>query len=83
MEEVAAFKGFKIGEEDEGRSVDISIDTVCTALSATWNANCKGGACKVCTYFHSCRATHSNNVHKANPELCKRWCQLQHGEAPG
>jgi hypothetical protein len=71
MEEVTAFKGFKIGQDEGERSADVSIDhTVCTDLSATWKGTGKkGGACKVCSYFWSCCATHSNNVHKANPEL--------------
>jgi hypothetical protein len=83
MEEVTAFKGFQIGEGDERRTADVAIDTVCTDLSATWKGTGKGGACKVCTYFCACCATQSNNVQKANPVLCERWCQLQHGEEHG
>jgi hypothetical protein len=82
MDEVAAFKGFRIGQDEGERSADVSIDTVCTDLSATWKGTGKGGACKVCSYFCSCCATHSKNVHKANPELCERWCQMQHGDKP-
>jgi hypothetical protein len=83
MEQVAGFKGFRIGEEEDGRTADISIDTVCTDLSATWKGTGKGGACKVCSYFCSCCSTHSDNVQKANPVLCERWCQIQHGNKPG
>eukprot|EP00978_Attheya_sp_CCMP212_P007077 scaffold16508_cov35-Attheya_sp.AAC.2 len=36
MEQVSSFKGFRIGEEEDGRSADVSIDTVCTDLSAKW-----------------------------------------------
>jgi hypothetical protein len=36
MEQVAAIKGFKIGEDQDGRSVDVYIDTICTDLSVTW-----------------------------------------------
>jgi hypothetical protein len=82
MEEVAAFKGFKIGQDEGERSADVSIDTVCTDLSATWKGTGKGGACKVASYFCACCATHSDNVHKANPEHCERWCQIQHSDEP-
>eukprot|EP00978_Attheya_sp_CCMP212_P012303 scaffold30567_cov28-Attheya_sp.AAC.1 len=34
-------------------------------------------------YFCSCCSTHSDNVQKANPGLCERWCQIQHGNKPG
>jgi hypothetical protein len=54
MEEVTVFKGFKIGQDIGQRSADVSIDTVCTDLSATWKGTGKGGACKVCSYFCSC-----------------------------
>jgi hypothetical protein len=62
MEQVAAFKGFKIGEDEDGRIADVSIDTVCTDLSATWKGTGKGETCKVCSYFCSCCSTHSDNV---------------------
>ena len=42
-EQVTGFKGFQIGEEEDGRTADVSIDTVCTDLSATWKGTGKGG----------------------------------------
>ena len=43
MEQVAGFKGFWVGEKEDGRTEDVSIDTVCTDLSATWKGTGKGG----------------------------------------
>jgi hypothetical protein len=82
MQNVAAFKNFKIGEENE-RSVDVSLESVCTDMSAQWKGTGKGGACKVCKKFCSCCATDSKDVHKANPVLCARFCQELHSEEPG
>ena len=82
MQNVAAFKNFKIGEENE-RSVDVSLESVCTDMSAQWKGTGKGGACKVCKKFCSCCATDSKDVHRANPELCARFCHALHSEEPG
>jgi hypothetical protein len=82
MHNVSAFANFKIGEENE-RSVDVSLETVCTDMSAQWKGTGKGGACKVCKKFCSCCATDSKDVHRANPVLCARFCQELHSEEPG
>jgi hypothetical protein len=82
MQNVAAFKNFKIGEENE-RSVDVSLESVCTDMSAQWKGTGKGGACKVANKFCSCCATDSKDVHRANPSLCTRFCLEYHSEEPG
>jgi hypothetical protein len=53
MQKVAVFKDFKIGEDNE-RSANLSLKSVCTDMSAQWKGTGKGGTHKVCKKFCSC-----------------------------
>jgi hypothetical protein len=90
MEQVAAFKGFKIGKEKDERSTHTFLFMLFVLTLVFLHGKVlesgKGGTCKISSYYCSCCLTHYGDnvvVQKVNPGLCEHWCQMQHSNKPG